>query len=156
MRTLDDLTPGDRFTGGPVTVTEEDIVAYARQFDPQPFHLDAEAAKETVFGGLAASGWHTAGVTMRMIVTGETRLAGGVVGMGVEELRWPKATRPGDTLRIESEVLATTPSTKRPDRGIARVRTTTFNQHDEVVQVMTANLLVPRRIGGESVTAATT
>ncbi|MBP2292096.1 MaoC family dehydratase [Azospirillum rugosum] len=145
MRYLDDLTPGDRFAGGPVTVTAEDIVAYARQFDPQPFHLDAEAAKDTVFTGLAASGWHTAGLTMRMIVNGEGRLAGGFVGMGVEELRWPKATRPGDTLRIESEVLEVRVSERRPDRGIARVRTTTFNQDDETVQVMTANLLVPRR-----------
>ncbi|MCW2236343.1 MaoC family dehydratase [Azospirillum canadense] len=146
MRYLDDLTPGDRFAGGPVTVTAEDIVAYAWQFDPQPFHLDAEAAKDTVFAGLAASGWHTAGLTMRMIVNGEGRLAGGFVGMGVEELRWPKATRPGDTLRIESEVLEVRVSEKRPDRGIARVRTTTFNQDNETVQVMTANLLVPRRV----------
>ncbi len=145
-RYLDDLTPGDRFAGGPVTVTVEDIVAYARQFDPQPFHLDSEAAKDTVFAGLAASGWHTAGLTMRMIVNGEGRLAGGFVGMGVEELRWPKATRPGDTLRIESEVLEVRVSEKRPDRGIARVRTTTFNQDNETVQVMTANLLVPRRV----------
>ncbi|WP_448203192.1 MaoC family dehydratase [Azospirillum sp. sgz302134] len=150
MRYLDDLTPGDRFPGGPVTVAEEDIIAFARQFDPQVFHLDAEAAKDTVFGGLAASGWHTAGLTMRMIVTGEGRLAGGFVGMGVEEVRWPKATRPGDTLRIESEVLEVRPSDKRPDRGIARVRTTTFNQKDEVVQVMTANLLVPRRANAEA------
>lgn len=147
MRFLDDLAPGDRFAGGPVTVTEEDIVAYARQFDPQPFHLDAEAAKDSLFAGLAASGWHTAGLTMRMIVNGEGRLAGGFVGMGVEDLRWPKATRPGDTLRVESEVLEVRVSEKRPDRGIARIRTTTVNQDGETVQVMTANLLVPRRVG---------
>ncbi len=150
MRTLDDLKPGDRFAGGPLTVTAEDIVAYARQFDPQPFHLDAEAAKDTVFGGLAASGWHTAGLTMRMIVTGDGQLEGGFVGMGVEEIRWPKATRPGDTLRIESEVLEIRPSGKRPDRGIARMRTTTFNQDGDVVQVMTANLLVPRRVAADA------
>lgn len=150
MRYLDDLTPGDRFAGGPVTVTAEDIIAYARQFDPQPFHLDAEAATETVFGGLAASGWHTAGLTMRMIVTGDGQLAGGFVGMGVEEVRWPKATRPGDTLRIESEVLEVRVSEKRPDRGIARIRTTTFNQDNDMVQVMTANLLVPRRVGADA------
>lgn len=154
MRYLDDLMPGDRFAGGPVTVTAEDIVAYARQFDPQPFHLDAEAAKNTVFGGLAASGWHTAGLTMRMIVNGEGQLAGGFVGMGVEEIRWPKATRPGDTLRIESEVLEVRVSEKRPDRGVARIRTTTVNQDGEAVQVMTANLLVPRRADASADAAA--
>lgn len=147
MRYLDDLTPGDHFTGGPVTVTEEDIVAFARQFDPQPFHLDPEAAQGSVFGGLAASGWHTAGLTMRMIVTGDGALAGGFVGMGVEDVRWPKPTRPGDVLRIESEILEVRVSAKRPDRGIARVRTTTLNQDGEIVQQMTANLLVPRRPG---------
>ncbi|WP_188259957.1 MaoC family dehydratase [Azospirillum tabaci] len=147
MRYLDDLSPGDRFTGGPVTVTEEDIVAFARQFDPQPFHLDPEAARDSVFGGLAASGWHTAGLTMRMIVTGDGALADGFVGMGVEDIRWPKPTRPGDVLRIESEILEVRVSAKRPDRGIARVRTTTLNQDGETVQQMTANLLVPRRPG---------
>ncbi|TWA79184.1 acyl dehydratase [Azospirillum brasilense] len=149
MRYLDDLTPGDRFTGGPVTVTEEDIVAFARQFDPQPFHLDPEAARDSVFGGLAASGWHTAGLTMRMIVTGDGALAGGFVGMGVEDIRWPLPTRPGDALRIESEILEVRVSAKRPDRGIARVRTTTFNQDGAIVQQMTANLLVPRRPGAD-------
>ncbi|CAO3373762.1 MaoC family dehydratase [Azospirillum argentinense] len=145
MRYLDDLAPGDRFAGGPVTVTEEDIVAFARQFDPQPFHLDSEAARDSVFGGLAASGWHTAGLTMRMIVTGDGALAGGFVGMGVEDVRWPTPTRPGDTLRIESEILEVRASAKRPDRGVARVRTTTLNQDGAIVQQMTANLLVPRR-----------
>ncbi|QCO14397.1 MaoC family dehydratase [Azospirillum brasilense] len=149
MRYLDDLTSGDRFTGGPVTVTEEDIVAFARQFDPQPFHLDPEAARDSVFGGLAASGWHTAGLTMRMIVTGNGALAGGFVGMGVEDIRWPMPTRPGDVLRIESEILEVRVSAKRPDRGIARVRTTTLNQDGAVVQQMTANLLVPRRPGAD-------
>lgn len=149
MRYLDDLTAGDRFTGGPVTVTEEDIVAFARQFDPQPFHLDPEAARDSVFGGLAASGWHTAGLTMRMIVTGDGALAGGFVGMGVEDIRWPKPTRPGDVLRIESEILEVRVSAKRPDRGIARVRTTTLNQDGEIVQQMTTNLLVPCRPGAD-------
>lgn len=144
MRYLDDVQPGDRFTGGPVTVEADEIVAFARAYDPQPFHLDPDAAKDTVFGGLAASGWHTAGLTMRMIVGSDAQLAGGYVGMGVEEVRWPKATRPGDTLRIETEVLDVRPSGKRPDRGILRVRTTTFNQDGDVVQSMVANLLVPR------------
>lgn len=145
MRYLDDLTPGDRFTGGSVTVTEADILAFATAYDPQPFHLDAEAAKGTVFGGLAASGWHTAAITMRLIVDSDARFAGGFVGLGVEELSWPKAVRPGDTLRVEGTVLEIRRSDKRPDRGIARVRAETFNQHDEVVQRWTANLLVPCR-----------
>lgn len=149
MRYFDDLTIGDRHSGGPATVTEEDIVAFARQFDPQPFHLDAAAAETSVFRGLAASGWHTAALTMRMIVGGEGRLAGGFVGLGVEELAWPTATRPGDTLRVESEVLDKR-LTSRPDRGIARIRTTTYNQKGEVVQRMTANLLVPVRQPAEA------
>ncbi|HEY0832802.1 MAG TPA: MaoC family dehydratase [Azospirillum sp.] len=149
MRYFDDLNIGDRHSGGPVTVTHEDIVGFAREYDPQPFHLDAEAAEKTVFRGLAASGWHTAALTMRMIVGGEGRLAGGFVGLGVEEVAWPTATRPGDVLRIESEVLEKRP-TSRPERGIARIRTTTYNQKGEVVQRMTANLLVPVRQPAEA------
>lgn len=145
MRYLDDLTPGDRFTGGPVTVTEGDVVAFAQRFDPQPFHTDPAAAAATLFKGLAASGWHTAALTMSMIVGGDTRLAGGIVGLGVEELAWPTATRPGDVLRIENEVVEVRPSTTNPTRGTVRMRTTTFNQNDAVVQRMTATLLVPRR-----------
>jgi len=145
MRMLDDLNPGDRYAGGPVTLSEPELLEFAGRFDPQPFHLDGEAAKSSVFGGLAASGWHTAALTMRMIVEGETNLAGGFIGVNVEELAWPQATRPGDVLRIESEVLEVRPSTKRPDRGTVRIRTLTYNQKDEVVQRMTAVLLVPRR-----------
>jgi len=145
MRTLDDLKPGDRFAGGPLTVTEEAIFDFAGRFDPQPFHLDHEAAKASVFRGLAASGWHTAALTMRMLVGSEARLAGGYVGLGMEELAWPQPTRPGDVLRIESEVLEVRPSATKPDRGTALIRTLTYNQNDEVVQRMTALLLVPRR-----------
>jgi len=145
MRMLDDLKPGDRYSGGPLTLSESDLLDFAGRFDPQPFHLDPVAARDSVFGGLAASGWHTAALTMRMIVEGETKLAGGFIGVTVEELSWPQATRPGDTLRIESEVLEVRPSTKRPDRGTVRIRTLTYNQKDEVVQRMTAVLLVPRR-----------
>ena len=145
MRMLDDLNPGDRYAGGPLTLSQSDLLEFAGRFDPQPFHLDPVAAKDSVFGGLAASGWHTAALTMRMIVEGETKLAGGFIGVNVEELSWPQATRPGDVLRIESEVLEVRPSTKRPDRGTVRIRTLTYNQKDEVVQRMTAVLLVPRR-----------
>ena len=147
MLYLDDLTPGDRFAGGSLTVTEEDIYAFARQFDPQPFHLDPEAAKETIFAGLAASGWHTTALTMRMIVDSPNRLAGGYVGMGVDGLQWPRPVRPGDRLRVESEVLEVRPSAKRPDQGVARMRVVTFNQNDEEVLRWIGNLLVPRRTG---------
>ncbi|UEM01517.1 MaoC family dehydratase [Skermanella rosea] len=147
MRTLDDLTVGDRFAGGPLAVTEADILEFAGRYDPQPFHLDPVAARETLFGGLAASGWHTAALTMRMIIDGEGELAGGFVGLGVEELAWPQPVRPGDVLRIESEVLGITPSASRPDRGTVRMRTLTYNHKDEVVQRFTAVLLVPRRTG---------
>lgn len=140
---FDDLAVGQRFHGGPATVTAPEIVAYAEQFDPQPFHLDAEAAKSTFFKGLAASGWHTASLTMRMIVQA-LPLGWGVIGGG-GEISWPRATRPGDTLRVESEVLDVQPSRSRPDRGMAVVRTTTLNQHGEPVQILVAKLVVPRR-----------
>ena len=140
---LDDLAVGQRFQGGPVEVTAADIVAYARAFDPQPFHLDEEAAKGSFFGGLAASGWHTASLTMRMIV--EAMPVGwGVIGTG-GEISWPRPTRPGDRLRVECEILEVTPSRSRPDRGMATVRTTTLNQHDEPVQVLVTKIVVPRR-----------
>ncbi|PWC42353.1 MaoC family dehydratase [Azospirillum sp. TSO22-1] len=145
MLYLDDLKPGDRHTGTSVTVSEEDIFAFARQFDPQPFHLDPEAAKGTVFRGLAASGWHTAALTMRMIVDGPHTFAGGFIGMGVESLAWPRPVRAGDTLTAESEVLEVRPSTKRPDQGVVRVRVVTRNQNGEDVLHWTANLLVQRR-----------
>jgi len=140
---LDDLTAGQLFRAGPETVTEAEITAYARQFDPQPFHLDAEAAKDTFFGGLAASGWHTASLTMRMIVQAAP-FAWGVIGSG-GEIAWPRATRPGDMLRVECEVLEVQPSRSRPDRGMAVVRTTTLNQDNEPVQVLVAKIVVPRR-----------
>ncbi|PWC33155.1 MaoC family dehydratase [Azospirillum sp. TSO35-2] len=145
MRYFDDVSVGDRFQGGPLEVSEAEIIAYAERFDPQPFHLDPQAAKDTLFRGLAASGWHTAGMTMRMIVGSNAELAGGYVGMGVDSIAWPKPTRPGDVLRIEMEVLDARRSAKRPDQGVLRVKTTTLDQADEVVQVMVANLLAPAR-----------
>jgi acyl dehydratase len=149
MRYFDDLSVGDRFTGGPLTVSEEEIIGFAGQFDPQPFHLDPAAAKATLFGGLAASGWHTASLTMRMIVTSDAKLAGGYIGMGVDAVTWPKPTRPGDQLRIEGEILETRLSAKRPENGVARVRIVTLNQKDEVVQTLVANLLAPTRASVE-------
>jgi len=144
---LEDLQPGTvhRSTGSPAVMDAEAIKAYARQFDPQPFHLDEATAEKTLFHGLAASGWHTMSVTMRLLVEGGLPLAGGIIGAGAEEIRWPRPVRPGDRLRIESEVLEVRPSKSRAEQGLAKVRTTTLNQNDEPVQVMTANLLVQRR-----------
>ncbi|MEO7399171.1 MAG: MaoC family dehydratase [Polaromonas sp.] len=144
-RYLDDLQIGDRFTSAEHVLDEAQIKAFALQFDPQPFHLDHEAAKATLFGGLAASGWHTAALTMRLLVGGGMPLAGGIVGAG-GEISWPKPTRPGDVLHVESEVLGITPSRSRPDRGMALVRSETRNQHGDVVQLLVSKLVVPRRV----------
>ena len=141
---LDDLQIGQRFASGTHVVDEEQIKAFARQFDPQPFHLDNEAAKDTLLSGLAASGWHTAAITMRLLVESGLPLAGGIVGAG-GELDWPNPTRPGDSLQVESEVLDIRPS-PRPDRGVATVRSLTRDQRNEVVQRLTAKLIVPRRV----------
>jgi acyl dehydratase len=141
---LEDLRVGQRFDSGSHAVDEAQIKAFARQFDPQPFHLDDATAKGTLFGGLAASGWHTAAITMRLLVDGGAPIAGGIVGAG-GEISWPKPTRPGDVLHVESEVLDVTPSRSRADRGMVTVRCETRNQHGEVVQTLTAKLVVPRR-----------
>ena len=145
QRCWEDFQVGDRFQTGAYAVTEKAIVDFAREFDPQPFHLDIEAAEKSVFQGLAASGWHTAAMTMRLYVTSGLELAGGSVGLGVDELRWPVPVRPGDTLRCEIEILETRPSKSRPDRGILRIRDVTRNQKGEVVQTFTAAVLALRR-----------
>ncbi len=141
---LDELHVGQRFVSGTHAVDAGQIVAFVAQFDPQPFHLDEQAALGTVFAGLAASGWHTAAITMRLLVEGGLPLAGGIVGAG-GELAWPKPTRPGDILRVESEVIEIKPSRSRPDRGMVTVRSDTSNQRGEIVQTLTARLVVPRR-----------
>ena len=140
---LEDLRAGQRFASGTHRIDEEQIRAFAEQFDPQPFHLDAEAAKATFFDGLVASGWHTAAITMRLLVESGLPLAGGIIGAGAE-ITWPNPTRPGDVLQVESEVLELRPSRSRPDRGIATVRSETRNQRGDVVQVLVARLVVPR------------
>ena len=143
---LDDLQPGQKFRGVTTTpVDEAAIKTFARQYDPQPFHLDDAAARATMFGGLAASGWHTMALTMRLLVDDGPPLAGGIIGGGVDELRWPKPVRPGDRLRIESEVVEVRPSRSRPEQGLVKMKTTTLNQNDEPVLVFVANLIVPRR-----------
>jgi acyl dehydratase len=142
---LEDLSVGQRFTSPRHTVDEAQIKAFAGQFDPQPFHLDDETARQTLFAGLAASGWHTAAITMRLLVDGGAPIAGGIIGAG-GEVAWPRPTRPGDTLTVHTEVLDITPSRSRPDRGMVTVRSETVNQRGEPVQVLTAKLVVPRRL----------
>jgi acyl dehydratase len=141
---FDDLYVGQRFVSSIHSLDIDQIRAFASDFDPQPFHLDEDAAKATMFKGLAASGWHTAAITMRLLVTSGLPLAGGLIGAGAE-IDWPKPTWPGDVLRVESEVVALTPSRSRPDRGMASVRSVTRNQHGDEVQVFTGKLVVPRR-----------
>jgi acyl dehydratase len=141
---LEDLEIGRRFSSRSHTVNADEIKAFAAQFDPQPFHLSDDAAKATLFGGLAASGWHTAAITMRLLVESGLPLRGGIIGTG-GEVSWPKPTRPGDTLTVFSEIEEIIPSRSRPDRGSIRVRNETRNQDGEAVQVLIAKLIVPRR-----------
>jgi acyl dehydratase len=141
---LDDLHVGRRFASGTHALDERQILAFANEFDPQPFHTDREAAKGSLFRGLAASGWHTAAITMRLQVDGGLPIAGGIIGLG-GEVTWPTATRPGDVLHVESEVADVVPSRSRPDRGTVTVRSETRNQRGDVVQTATVKLLVPRR-----------
>jgi acyl dehydratase len=141
---LEDLAPGQRWRSDEAVIEEAEIRAYAAQFDPQPFHLDPIAARATLFGGLAASGWHSAAIMMRLLVRGGLRLAGGLVGTG-GTISWPQPTRPGDVVRVESEVLEVRSSNSRPERGTVTVRCTTRNQRDEVLQIFTGTLLVWRR-----------
>jgi acyl dehydratase len=141
---FDDLQVGQRFESGTHEIDERQIRAFAEQFDPQPFHLDAAAANATFFEGLVASGWHTAAITMRLLVAGGLPIAGGIVGAG-GEITWSKPVRPGAVLHVESEILELRPSRSRPDRGTAIVRSETRDQFGEVVQVLVAKLVVPRR-----------
>jgi acyl dehydratase len=142
---LEDLSEGQRFTSRRHRIDEAEIHRFAREYDPQPFHLDAEAAKSTFFAGLAASGWHTAAITMRLTVDSDFSPAGGIIGAGLDELNWPRPVRPGDELHLLIEVLEVRPSRSKPDRGMIKVRTTTLNQNDEQVQVSVGNLVVQRR-----------
>jgi acyl dehydratase len=142
---LEDFAVGQTFGSGRLRIDKERITRFAQEFDPQPFHLDEEAARTSIFRGLAASGWHTAALTMRLLVEGELQPAGGIVGAGFDEFRWPRPVRPGDELHLESEVLEVRPSKSRPEQGLIKVRTTTLNQEGEPVQILIANLVVPRR-----------
>lgn len=141
---LEDLHVGQRFTSATYLMDEDRIKSFAEEFDPQPFHLDEAAARGTIFNGLSASGWHTAAVAMRLLVTGGLPLGNGIIGLG-GELAWPKPTRPGDTLHVESEVLEIQPSRSKPNQGIVKIRSTTLNQDGEPVHMFTSKVLVFRR-----------
>lgn len=146
---FEDLSVGFTWRSGVIDVTEVDVIAFARSFDPQPFHTDpVAAASHRLFKGLAASGWHTAALTMRLFATAETVIAGGIIGNGIDELRWPRPVRPGDTLSLTSEVVELRPPEPGRSIGWARIRNTTTNQNNEVVQSMVASVSVPRRPQG--------
>ena len=142
---LEDLAPGDTWECGGRTVSREEILAFAREFDPQSFHVDEEAAKRSLYGGIIASGWHTAAICMRMIVDGLTSQVVSLGSPGVDAVRWPKPVRPGDTLRVRAVCLEARPSRSKPDRGLARFRYEVHNQDDELVMTMEGMALVARR-----------
>ena len=144
---LEDFAAGQIYRSGAVAVDAAAIKRYAAEYDPQAFHLDEEAADKSFFQGLAASGWHTASLTMRLLVDSELTPAGGIVGAGLDEFRWPRPVRPGDSLRVECAVLEVRPSKSRPGQGLVKIRVTTLNQNGEPVLVMVPNLVVPRRPG---------
>ena len=146
---LEDLHVGQRFVSPAHVLGADEIKAFAAQYDPQPFHLDEEAAKDTFFAGLAASGWHVAAVTMKLLVAGGAPIAGGVIGAG-GEIAWPRPTRPGDVLHVESEVVEIAPSRSRPNRGMVTMRSETRNQRGEIAQLFTAKLVVHRRAASPS------
>jgi len=144
-RYFEDLKTGARFKSETYQVSEEQIVFFAREFDPQPFHLDAAVARQTIFKDLIASGWHTAAITMRLFVR-TLNFAEGAIGLGVDELRWPTAVKPGDVLQVETEIVDLRESRSKPSHGIVRIRNVTTNQRGEIVQTMTASALVLRRV----------
>ena len=142
---FEDFAVGQTYRTNTLSVDADAIKAFAESFDPQPFHLDEAKAAKSFFGGLAASGWHTAALTMRLLVTEGAPIAGGIIGLGMDELRWPRPVRPGDRLHLESEVLEMRTSRSRPEQGLIKMRTTTLNQNNEPVQIIVGNLVVPRR-----------
>ena len=142
---LEDVQPGDRFTSDVYEVTEQAMVQFAGEFDPQPFHLEHAAAERSVFNGLTASGWQTAAIAMRLMMTGPMQFVGGAIGLGVDELRWPTAVRPGDALRVVTEIIETRPSQSKPRHGVIRLRNVMTNQRGEVVLSYFASALVERK-----------
>jgi acyl dehydratase len=144
---LEDFAVGQQFSSGRLLIDGERTHAFAAEFDPQPFHLDEAAARESFFGELTASGWYTAAISMRLLLDTGLNPAGGYIGAGAEGFRWPRPVRPGDELRVECEVIDVRASTSRPDRGLINVRMTTLNQDDEAALTFIANLVVQRRQG---------
>lgn len=142
---LEDLRVGQTFHSGPYQVTLQEALAFAAQFDPQPFHLDEAAARQSFFGRLALSGWHTASVSMRLFVASDFRLAGGLIGVGADSLVWPRPSFPGDTFRLVIEVLHVRPLESKRDQGIVKLRNRTLNQRDELAQEFVVNVLARRR-----------
>lgn len=145
MQYFEDLKPGQKFGTAEYTMTAEEIIAFGRQYDPQAFHVDPVAARGTLFGRLVASGWHTAAVSMRLMVQGEMQIAGGVIGHVMEELRFPRPVRPGDRLRVVQEVVSKSELPSRPTHGKLTLRCRTFNQDGKLVQDMTSHLVIQRR-----------
>jgi len=142
---FEDFAVGQAIETAPVTVTQAEIIEFAKKYDPQPMHTDPAAA-EAITGGLIASGWHTASITMGLMITGRPyEIAPGTLGLGVDSLRWIKPVRPGDALRLKLEVVAVRESERQPERGIITSRFVTINQHDEPVQEMLSSAIVPRR-----------
>jgi acyl dehydratase len=142
---LEDLAVGQKFSSGPVRIEGDRALAFAAEFDPQPFHLDEEAARRSIFGELTVSGWYTAAVTMRLLIESKLKPAGGFVGAGFDECRWPTPVRAGDELRVECEVIEVRPSKSRPKLGLIKLKATTVNQNGQPVLTYAANLVVMRR-----------
>jgi len=147
---LEDLSVGQKFYAGPITVTQEEIIAFAKQYDPQDFHTDPVKAKNTAFGELVASGWHTAAMTMRMITDATPKMEGGMIGRAIEKMGWPRPVRPGDVLSLEMQVLETRTSEKSTSRGTMRTKNTVTNQNGKPVLEMEAVVFVPRRTKSSS------
>ena len=143
---LEDFAVGQRFTSATHTIDAAQIKFFASKFDPQPFHLREVDADKSFFHGLAASGWHTAAITMSLLVKSDLLIAGGLIGAGCE-IEWPCPVRPGDTLHVESEVLKVNPLRSRPERGLIYLRSETRNQKNEVVQILSSRMLVWRKPG---------
>lgn len=140
---FEDLQVGESFMSGSYEMTQERILSFASEFDPQPFHTDPDAAQKTFFAGLAASGWHTSAVTMRLLVE-SVPVAGGLIGAG-SEITWPRAVRPGDLLRVTTTIRELAASKSKPDRGFAVLESITLNQDDAVCQTTVSKVLVFRR-----------
>jgi acyl dehydratase len=144
-RYLEDLAVGEVNTTPEIAVSEAEIIEFARRYDPQDMHTGAQAAPRSAFAGLIASGWHTAALVMRLLVDSHPLGSTPLLGLGVDDLRWPKPVRPGDIIKAETEVLSIALSRSKPDHGVVRLKVTAYNQHREVVYVMTPSLWVPRR-----------